>query len=140
LEGTAIEIMANSDNVLRGGLTPKHVDLPELLDVLTFECHGLEVLTARPKMRGVAAYDAHCPEFQMYQILPGQAQAPIELKVCGPEILLCIAGEVQLTAGNSQEVLVMRNGSSVFIPAATDAYRLDGEGCLYRATVAQEID
>jgi mannose-6-phosphate isomerase len=140
LEGTAIEIMANSDNVLRGGLTPKHVDLPELLEVLTFECHGLEVLTARPKMRGVAAYDAHCPEFQMYRVLPGQGQSPIELKVCGPEILLCTAGQMQLTAGDNEEALVMRNGRSVFIPAATDVYRLDGEGCLYRATVAQEME
>lgn len=140
LEGTAIEIMANSDNVLRGGLTPKHVDLPALLEVLSFKSRGLSVLTAGPKMRGVAAYDAHCPEFQMFRVLPGQGQGPIELKVRGPEILLCTAGQIQLSAGDIEEVLVMRKGNSVFIPAATDAYRLDGEGCLYRATVALEMN
>ena len=37
LDGTGVELMANSDNVLRGGLTPKHVDVPELLKVLRFD-------------------------------------------------------------------------------------------------------
>lgn len=139
LEGTGIEIMANSDNVLRGGLTPKHVDLPELLKVLTFESRPLEVLSALPKKIGVAAFDVHCPEFRLFQLLPGQAKEPIELKVSGPEILLCTAGQMELTTAEGDAARMIQKGDSVFIPAATGAYRLFGDGCLYRATVAQAI-
>lgn len=135
LEGTGIEIMANSDNVLRGGLTPKHVDLPELLKVLTFESHPLEVLTVQPKKIGQAAFDAHSPEFRLFQLLPGQAKEPIEIDVWGPEILLCTAGEMCLTTGGDEEKRAVKKGDSFFIPAETGTYRLEGDGCLYRATV-----
>ena len=47
LHGTGVEVLANSDNVLRGGLTPKHVDVPELLRVLDFSCGDMPVLDRR---------------------------------------------------------------------------------------------
>jgi len=135
LEGTGIEIMANSDNVLRGGLTPKHVDLPELLGVLNFESLALEVITSRDRETGVAAYDAFCPEFQLYQLFPGQAGGKIEVRSAGPEILLCLVGELELTAGDPETRLALKKGGALFIPAATGTYRISGEGCVYRAMV-----
>ncbi len=64
LRGTAVEIMANSDNVLRGGLTPKHVDVPELLRVLDFSCGDMPVLRGdRCGNRWV--YRTPAPEFEL---------------------------------------------------------------------------
>jgi mannose-6-phosphate isomerase len=54
LSGAGVELMANSDNVLRGGLTPKHVDVPELLRVLDFDAEPPPVLTGWPRGRGCA--------------------------------------------------------------------------------------
>jgi mannose-6-phosphate isomerase len=138
LEGTGIEIMANSDNVLRGGLTPKHVDLPELLRVLDFDRFDLNVLSARPLREGVTAFDALCPEFRLYQLFPGQAETSLELKTTGPEMLLCTAGDTILHAGEPATDLKVSKGDVLFIPADTGNYTLSGEGCLYRATVPTE--
>jgi mannose-6-phosphate isomerase len=49
LDGLGIELMANSDNVLRGGLTPKHVDVPELLKVVNFEERDIKILQCQEK-------------------------------------------------------------------------------------------
>jgi mannose-6-phosphate isomerase len=135
LEGTGIEIMANSDNVLRGGLTPKHVDLPELLAVLDFENYPLNLLTARPLGAGVTAFDAFCPEFRLYQLFPGQSEKPLELATTGPEILLCTTGEALFGAGEAVTELTLSKGAALFVPAGTRKYTLSGEGCFYRATV-----
>ena len=56
LRGLGIELMASSDNVLRGGLTPKHVDVPELLSTLTFRLTEPEILEAQPVGPGVSVY------------------------------------------------------------------------------------
>jgi mannose-6-phosphate isomerase len=135
LEGTGIEIMANSDNVLRGGLTPKHVDLPELLAVLNFAPYPLKVVTARDIAAGVAAFDAYCPEFQLHMLFPSQNGGAIELTTRGPEILLCTAGDLEIKTGASEAKLNVKKGAGVFIPAATPSYRISGEGCVYRASV-----
>lgn len=135
LEGTGIEIMANSDNVLRGGLTPKHVDLPELLAVLNFAPYPLKVVTARDIAAGIAAFDAFCPEFQLHLLFPDQGGGAIELVSPGPEILLCTAGDLEIETGASEARLGVKKGAGVFIPAATPSYRIRGEGCVYRATV-----
>ncbi|WP_182346046.1 mannose-6-phosphate isomerase, class I [Tomitella gaofuii] len=93
LHGVGVEIMANSDNVLRGGLTPKHVDVPELLRVLDFHS-----VPATPT-EGVAAgarerrYPSDTPEFSLSSIdLRGGC---VELSGAGPEILLCTQGAVR---------------------------------------------
>ena len=65
LEGTALEIMANSDNVLRGGLTPKHVDVPELLAILVFEGRSPEVLEAAESGPGERVYRTPAREFEL---------------------------------------------------------------------------
>ena len=70
LEGTGIEIMANSNNVLRGGLTPKHVDVDELLQVLTFTSGDAEVLQPSLK-RGAAGqtfYHTPAEEFVLSRL------------------------------------------------------------------------
>ncbi len=68
LEGAALEIMANSDNVLRGGLTPKHVDVPELLATLAFEPRTPELLHAVEVAPGERVYHTPAREFELAQI------------------------------------------------------------------------
>src|SRR4029079_18803021 len=64
LHGVGVEVMANSDNVLRGGLTPKHVDVPELLRVLDFTPTAESALRPRSTREGIEiVYDTPAPEF-----------------------------------------------------------------------------
>jgi mannose-6-phosphate isomerase len=126
LEGTGVEIMASSDNVLRGGLTKKHVDVPELLRVLDFGAGPAKVLRARRIDEHESAWDTPAREFRLSKIALGDA--PVTRAVVGPEILLAVDG------APSSEGLAMPKGSAVFVPADTGEYTLAGTGTVYRAT------
>jgi mannose-6-phosphate isomerase len=133
LRGVGIEIMANSDNVLRGGLTPKHVDVPELLRVLTFSDGPVSVLTAR--IDGLEkVYDTPASEFCLSRIDIDTERTFRAAKRRGPEILLCMTGTVTARAieGSSR---VMHKGDSIFVPANAGSYDLGGAGSVFRATV-----
>ncbi|WNG17014.1 mannose-6-phosphate isomerase, class I [Cystobacter fuscus] len=131
LGGVAVELMANSDNVLRGGCTPKHVDVPELLRVLDFRCGPVDVLVARPHEEGEAVYPTPSEEFRLsrFQLRPGAVSRPARR---GPEILLCAEGSARLSLPG--ETLALPRGASVFVSAADGAYSLEGEGLVFRAT------
>ncbi|MBL8913279.1 MAG: mannose-6-phosphate isomerase, class I [Archangium sp.] len=116
LEGTGVELMANSDNVLRGGLTPKHVDVAELLSVLEFTDGPPRVL--KPNARG--EYETPAPDFRLSRIeLRGEHTFESGL----PQILLCVEG------GATE----LPKGASVFVPA-TERVTLKGEATIFRAT------
>ncbi|MEW6430650.1 MAG: mannose-6-phosphate isomerase, class I [Myxococcota bacterium] len=128
LEGVGVELMANSDNVLRGGLTPKHVDVPELLGVLSFEDGPAKVLT--PVGAPEAVYETPAPEFRLSRV---DVAGPVTLPRRGPEVLLVVRGAVEASCGG--EVLDLAQGESVFVGADEGALELDGEGRVFRATV-----
>ncbi len=130
LQGTGVEIMANSDNVLRGGLTPKHVDVPELLRVLDFSAGPVQPLRARSE-GAEQVFHTEAPEFRLSYV---DVAGPLTLaRRGGPEILLVTQGSVRVRAGG-QELDVPRGGSA-FIRAADPDYELTGEGRVFRATV-----
>ena len=131
LGGVGVEIMANSDNVLRGGCTPKHVDVPELLRVLDFHCGPVDVLSALPGEHGESVYPTPSEEFRLsrFSLRPG---APARPERRGPEILLCAEGSARLRLG--ADTLALPRGASVFVGAAEGPYTLDGEGLVFRAT------
>jgi mannose-6-phosphate isomerase len=133
LEGTAIEIMANSDNVLRGGLTPKHVDVPELLATLVFEGATPEVLKAVQSGPGERAYRTPAREFELglLEVEPGRPFTPSPGR--GVEILLGLTGEATVAGGETRAPL--GSGASVLVPASLDSYVLEGEGRVCRARV-----
>jgi mannose-6-phosphate isomerase len=113
LRGTGAELLANSDNVIRAGLTRKHVDVPELLTLLDPDAR-VAVILPRPLAEGVEVYETPAPEFRLYQLdLPGGRLA---LPGSGPRILLCTEGSVVLR-GESGQVSVAR-GESCFVSAA----------------------
>ena len=130
LEGTGVEIMASSDNVLRGGLTPKHVDVPELLDVLDF--HAEKATLVPIETRGSEHhYRTPAPEFALSRIeLAGSAGiGPVN----GPEIVVVTSGSV--TASRGGETVTLVSGRSAFVPAEGGNYVLDGTATVFRARV-----
>ncbi|MDR3662722.1 MAG: mannose-6-phosphate isomerase, class I, partial [Mycobacterium sp.] len=120
LHGLGFEVMANSDNVLRGGLTPKYVDVPELLRVLDFTPTDGLPIRPRPADGGVErVFDTPTPEFavSMLQLdgdhLGRQVEVPVEH--VGPQILLGTEGSVQVHAAGRE--LTLDKGVAAWIAA-----------------------
>ncbi|MEU9555346.1 mannose-6-phosphate isomerase, class I [Streptomyces fumanus] len=128
LGGLGVEIMANSDNVLRCGLTPKHVDVPELLRIVRFEAAGPGVLRPEASPDGEEVYDTPTDEFRLSRYVLPAGTAPRDLTLPTPQILLCTAGTVRV----GMEELTP--GTSVFVPAGEKA-EAAGTGTVFRATV-----
>jgi mannose-6-phosphate isomerase len=140
LHGMGFEVMANSDNVLRGGLTPKHVDVPELLRVLDFTPADESALRPAVVTDGIElAYETPAPEFAVSVLHLGagelghQIDAPARHD--GPQVLLCTEGSAQVHAKSS--VLVLERGASAWVAADDGPIRLvaDRPTTLFRATV-----
>ncbi|GAB3941936.1 mannose-6-phosphate isomerase, class I [Corynebacterium tapiri] len=89
VHGLGVEVMANSDNVLRGGLTPKHVDVPELVRVLRFE----ETIDPRVAVHSDGTVDAPAAEFRVQRV-DLQPNESLTVAEDGPVIVLCVAGEL----------------------------------------------
>lgn len=132
LHGTGLELMANSDNVLRGGLTPKHVDVPELLSVLNF--HGEPVRTLLPEKvnEGQLRYETPAPEFELWKHELGTGPQLIQASD-GPEIIICTEGRA--AHEDAESLTELLPGESAWVPAATVNYTLAGPGIVYRAIV-----
>ncbi len=130
LQGTGIELLANSDNVVRAGLTGKHVDVPELLKLLD-PAVAVPVLSPRVLAEGVTWFDTPAPEFRLYLLdLAGQALA---LPGAGPRILLCTEGTVVLRTDQGR-TLELGRGESCFVSAADRTVHGTGPARLVLAT------
>lgn len=136
LTGTGVEIMANSDNVLRGGLTTKHVDVPELLRILDFQPSEVKILEAEPDMRDtVARYETPAPEFALGRAAVSNGSS-VKSDSDGPSIVLCTKGRVVVDDGDRE--LVLEQGSAVWISAADPAFTAAarwGDAEIFFATV-----
>ncbi|KOV55811.1 mannose-6-phosphate isomerase, class I [Streptomyces sp. MMG1121] len=128
LNGLGVEIMANSDNVLRCGLTPKHVDVPELLRIVRFEASDPGVLRPEASSDGEEVYETPIDEFRLSRYVLPEGADPHDLTLDTPQILLCTAGSVR--AGEHE----LSPGRSVFVPAGEKA-EVSGAGTVFRATV-----
>ena len=124
LRGTGVEIMANSDNVLRGGLTAKHVDVPELLRVLDFSHGELAVQRGEPVGPHETAYYTPAEEFRLTRLewVAGDS-TPMLLHSRWPQILLCTRGSAELRPRAGRSVTV-RRGESVWLAAADPEVRI----------------
>jgi mannose-6-phosphate isomerase len=129
LNGVGVEILAGSDNVLRGGLTPKHIDVDELLGLLEFS-HGPVQLTQLEDVSPVEqVWVTPTPEFRLSRLrLAGE---PVQLEGGRPQILLCTQGSVRLQ--DAGQVLDVRGGESVFVPASSAGVALTGKATVFRA-------
>ncbi|MGH3603430.1 MAG: mannose-6-phosphate isomerase, class I [Pseudonocardiaceae bacterium] len=112
LRGTGVEISANSDNVLRGGLTSKHIDVPELLRVLDFSYGALPVQRGEPVGPHETAYRTLAEEFQLTRLEWAHGEStPMCLHSQWPQILLCTQGSARLHSLDGGSVTVRRGGS-----------------------------
>ncbi|HEY8482561.1 MAG TPA: mannose-6-phosphate isomerase, class I [Spirillospora sp.] len=127
LSGLAIEVMANSDNVLRCGLTGKHVDVPELMRVVNF------VPSAPHRVEPTADFQYRPGVDEFALIRHDLTDDPHELHGGLPQTLLCLEGEAHVT---TDRTLTLTRGEAAFVPAAVPAAGLTGSGVLYRVVPA----
>jgi len=133
LEGTGVELLGGSDNVLRGGLTAKQIAIPELRRVLRVDTRRPQLLPRVADSDGVARWITPRPEFALSQLHVGD---DVQLVAGGcPQILLCIEGKTEVAdVGDAAEVVTLGGGESAFITADTGATMIVGHGVVLRAT------
>lgn len=131
LQGAGIEIMASSDNVLRGGLTPKHVDVPELLQILDFASFDPFILSGVRVSSTESAYPTSATEFAL-SVIKHEADLQTGIEPAGSaEILFCAEGSFEID--NCSQILTIKKGQSLFVPYETEGYCIRGLGMLFRA-------
>lgn len=130
LRGTGIEIMANSDNTLRGGLSNKHIAVNELTSILDFKGGFVPVIEPSEVRKGVYAYPVSVPDFKLYRLeMDGEEQVLGEVaQRCG--IALCLEGQCRMQSEADRPVSISR-GESAFVDSGKGALRITGKGCLY---------
>jgi len=128
LDGVGVELMANSDNVVRGGLTPKNIDIEELLAVV--DCTPIDPPVQSPSGPN-HTFDAAVPEFALTRVELTADGA--DAVVVGPEIVIVTEGAA--TIETSAERLELARGEVVFVAAADAGYTLAGNGVAFRAGV-----
>ena len=139
LSGLGVELMANSDNVLRCGLTSKHVDVAELLRIVRFAPADPAVLRPEASPDGEEVYETPADEFRLSRYLLAPGAAARQLTTEAAQIVLCTSGTA-LLSGRTREgdptELNLRSGQSVYVPAIEPVTAV-GDGTLFRATVAR---
>ena len=129
LRGVALEVMANSDNVLRAGLTPKHIDVAELMANVEFTSRPADSLLTVPQQHGLQR-EFPVPVEDFAFAIHTLSDAPQTLLQQSAAILFCIAGEARLTA--RQQQLTLRAGESCFVAADDAPLSVTGNGELAR--------
>lgn len=137
LEGVGIELMANSDNVVRGALTLKPRDLEELARIGCFEPTPPELISGRERRPGEHCYETPVADFLLSRLEVGGRIAFESGHERGVEILLCTAGEGRLYEAGSRCEIAVRRGDSFLVPAAVPSYRLEGRATVFRAGVGR---
>jgi mannose-6-phosphate isomerase len=131
LRGTGIEIMANSDNVLRCGLTPKHIDVGELLKITDFS--PLDEPRCAAERTGCGqSFDAPVADFALSR-LELDRHGWCGVGGTGPYIVLCTSGEVRVEALDA--VVDLGPGRAAFVRARDAAFSVRGSGRAFAATV-----
>lgn len=141
LEGVNMELMASSDNVLRGGLTPKHVDVGELMQTLRFEDGAPEVLAGNPDLPTETVYPTPAPEFVLSRIEVSPGRPHAGRSAAGPDTLLVLEGAATIRAGDRTfspargDILLVPPGVEYHVEAQT------GSATLFKAAVpvAQDV-
>lgn len=132
LEGQNVELMANSDNVLRGGLTPKHVDVPELLKHTIFEGTVVNIMRGERKGEGEVIYNCPVPDFGITKIALTAGQQAIGTSQ-SLEIIVVMDGTLQVTGVNTVHA---KKGEAIAILPGEDYTLTTGSNVLaYKAFV-----
>ncbi|MCD6204539.1 MAG: mannose-6-phosphate isomerase, class I [Candidatus Marinimicrobia bacterium] len=122
IKGNIIECMANSDNVIRAGLTPKYQDIPTLTKILDYSPNTVQIIKPET-IDNEIQYPAFTPDFSISKITFGSASRKFttEKKI---ELLLAVEGNGAIQWGNAELRLLLHKGQSVIIPAAVTEYSI----------------
>lgn len=130
LKGTGLEIMANSDNVLRAGLTNKHIDIEELFNNTTFNSIPLtNLLTVPVQKNNKICFPVPVDDFA-FEIIISQSQ-PLQQTTQSGEILLCVEGEIVIST--EFDHFTLNVGEAVFVAYSAKWFNYQGKGILARA-------
>lgn len=133
LRGLGIELMAESDNVLRGGLTPKRIDVPELVRILDFAPFTVAPMEPVRPERGVEEYRPDVPDFRLYRVEVGGDIPSASIDLIGTAIVLCTAGELELRGATGS--LRLARGEAVLVTEDEGSLSVaSGTGTLFVAT------
>jgi mannose-6-phosphate isomerase len=128
--GFGIELMANSDNVLRGGLTPKHVDPGELTRILRFAPFKPEILSCGKNSPGLFRYPSPCREFSLYRMIGKggiSGEGAVSFPLSCPAIVIVVEGKLVITAACNGGKLSLKRGESAFIPPGNPPLVFSGD-------------
>ncbi|MFC3395604.1 mannose-6-phosphate isomerase [Brenneria rubrifaciens] len=129
LKGVALEVMANSDNVLRAGLTPKYIDIPELLNNVKFEAKPASQLLTAPIEQG-NELDFPIPVDDFAFSLHNLSDEAQTLKQNSAAIVFCVDGKALLQKNNQQ--IRLDAGESCFVSANESPLSVQGQGRIAR--------
>ncbi|MEG3133753.1 mannose-6-phosphate isomerase [Rouxiella sp. T17] len=129
LKGVALEVMANSDNVLRAGLTPKYIDIPELVANLKFESKPADTLLTQPEQHdNTLVFPIPVEDFAF--AIHSLSAEPQSFSQQSAAIVFCIEGQTILQ--NASQQVVLHPGESCFIPAVDSPVNVSGNGRVAR--------
>ena len=135
LEGAAVEVMADSDNVLRAGLTKKHRDLRELLKLLVV--HPFDSNPVEAHERGVDLWSYYPPveEFNLSRLQLGKGSTFRSSGGRSVELWVCTEGGGRMWTEESPFSIDFKGGDALLVPAGVESFSVEGEGCVYFAGV-----
>lgn len=136
IKGNIIECMANSDNVIRAGFTPKFKDIPSLIEMVKYNFSEINILKADLK-KDVIYYDTPAEEFQISRIRMQNGFEQTNKTSGKPEIILILDGDITLSTNDGTIKQNFRKGHSVFIPAIHHEYTIEtsSESIIIKASV-----
>ncbi len=137
IKGVGIELMANSDNVLRGGLTHKHIDVEELLNILRFEPSRVQKLKPVSVGKMELIYPAPVEEFILHKIRLKEREKFSSDEDRSIEIMIVIEGNAEISSATAK-YMELKRGDSVLIPSVMPKYFLKGDATIYKATVPSQ--
>lgn len=126
-DGLGVELMAASDNVLRGGLTPKHIDVPELMRVVDTTPGAAPVVEPDAVAPGVVAYDAGVADFRLIRA-EVDAPRPVRLTLDGTTIVLATRGAIDVVAEGERIALAPGQAAVVTSTSTSTSVSLEGVG------------
>jgi mannose-6-phosphate isomerase len=134
LEGQNVEIMANSDNVLRGGLTPKHVNVSELMKHLKFEPTSPHIISGKPAGADIDIFPTAAPDFELGRIHLSKAR-DLELVSNSTQLFIVLEGEVKVTEKGSDGFARKKGEAWVSFDAAQSNLKAVENSVIYRAAI-----
>lgn len=136
LSGSGLEIMANSDNVLRGGLTPKHIDKKELANVLSYAPAVPEIIKGSKPESFETYFPSTAEEFILSVInLPDNKFLYKNDGQRSVEIILCTEGSAEISDATTGDRKILNKGTSMLIPSSVQGYSIKGKAIIYKASV-----